>query len=42
MASGTASTYVVAQAPYAYYRVKIIDTVGNTHGTATLAGIVKA
>lgn len=36
------STYVSAQAPYAYYRVKIIDTVGASHGTATVRGIVKA
>jgi hypothetical protein len=40
-AAGT-GTYVAALAPYAYYRVKIIDTVGGTHGTATVRGIVKA
>src|ERR1035437_5025976 len=41
IASAT-GTYVAALAPYAYYRVKIIDTVGGTHGTATVRGIVKA
>lgn len=41
VAAGAGSSYAVAQAPYAYYRVKIIDTVGGVHGTATVRGILK-
>lgn len=36
------SSYAVSLAPYAFYRVKIIDTVGASHGTATVRGIVKS
>ncbi|MFZ3172071.1 MAG: hypothetical protein WA118_08835 [Carboxydocellales bacterium] len=39
--AGAAGTYAVAQAPYAYYRVKIYSTVGGSHGTGTLIGIAK-
>jgi hypothetical protein len=39
--AAAASSYAVAQAPYGYYRVKILDKVGGTHGTVTLAGIAK-
>jgi hypothetical protein len=35
------SSYAVALAPFSYYRVKIIDTVGASHGTATVYGIAK-
>jgi hypothetical protein len=35
------SSYAVAQAPYAYYRVKILSKVGGAHGTVTLTGIAK-
>lgn len=41
IAAGANGTYAVAQAPYAYYRVKIYSTVGGSHGTVTLAGIAK-
>ena len=41
VASGAASSYAVAQAPYAYYRVKIKSTVGGAHGVATVSGIAK-
>lgn len=40
LATGSAS-YAVTPAPYAYYRVKIIDKVGGTHGVVTLSGIAK-
>jgi len=40
--AGSNSSYAVAQAPYRYYRVKIIDDVGGTHGTATVNGVAKA
>ena len=36
------SSYTAALAPFRYYRVKIIDDVGGTHGTATINGIMKA
>jgi len=39
--AGAADTYAASPAPYAYYRVKIIDDVGGTHGTATVNGIAK-
>lgn len=41
VAAGATGTYAVAQAPYAYYRVKIYSTAGGVHGVATLAGIAK-
>lgn len=41
VAAGSASSYAVSQAPYAYYRVKIRSTVADTPGTATIAGIAK-
>lgn len=40
--AAAASSYAVAQAPYGYYRVKIIDKVAASHGTVTLVGIAKA
>ncbi len=39
--AGATGNYAVAQAPYAYYRVKIRSTVGGAHGTATVRGIAK-
>lgn len=39
--AGAVGTYAVTQAPYRYYRAKIKDAVGGTHGTVTLNGIVK-
>jgi hypothetical protein len=42
VATSGVSSYIATLAPYAYYRVKIIDTVGASHGTATVRGIVKA
>lgn len=41
VAAGATGNYAVAQAPYAYYRVKIRSTVGGVHGTATIRGIAK-
>lgn len=42
VAAAATGTYVVAQAPYRYYRVKIKSTVVDTPGTATVVGIAKA
>lgn len=39
--AGATDSYAVAQAPYAYYRVKIIDKVSGTHGAPTVYGIAK-
>jgi hypothetical protein len=39
--AAASSSYAVTVAPYAYYRVKIVDAVGGTHGTATVTGIAK-
>lgn len=39
--AAAADSYAVAPAPYAYYRVKIVDKVGGTHGTVTVHGIAK-
>ncbi len=41
VSAGANSSYSVAQAPFRYYRVKIVDDVGGTHGTATVNGIAK-
>lgn len=41
VAAGATGAYTVAQAPYAYYRVKIQSNVVDTPGTATLRGIAK-
>jgi len=41
VAVGTVGTYVVAQAPFRYYRAKIKSTVGGSHGVATFVGIAK-
>ena len=42
VAAAATGSYAVAQAPYRYYRVKIIDTTPPNHGTATVVGIAKA
>ncbi|HVW37517.1 MAG TPA: hypothetical protein VHB99_09430, partial [Pirellulales bacterium] len=39
---GAADSYAASPAPYAYYRVKIVDAVGGTHGTATVNGTAKS
>lgn len=39
--AGANGSYSVAQAPFRFYRAKIIDTVGGTHGTATINGAAK-
>lgn len=39
--AGANANYSVAQAPYRFYRVKVIDDVGGTHGTITVNGIAK-
>lgn len=39
--AGATDTYAASPAPYAHYRVKIVDAVGGTHGTATVNGIAK-
>lgn len=41
VAAGANSSYSASPAPFRYYRVKIIDDVGGTHGTATVNGICK-
>lgn len=41
VASGAASSYSVAQAPFGYYRVKVIDDSGGVHGDVTVYGIAK-
>lgn len=41
VAAAATGAYTVAQAPYAYYRVKIKSNVVDTPGTATLRGIAK-
>ena len=41
VAAAATGTYAVAQAPYAYYRVKIKANVGGAQGTATVRGIAK-
>lgn len=42
IAAGAAGSYTAAPAPYRYYRVKVIDDVGGTHGTITVNGIAKS
>jgi hypothetical protein len=39
---GAVGTYAVANAPFAYYRVKVKSKVNDTHGTATPVGYAKA
>ena len=42
VAAGSVGFYSTYFAAFAYYRVKIIDTVANSHGTVTLNGLAKA
>jgi hypothetical protein len=35
------SSYAISNPPYAYYRVKVADNVGGTHGNVTVNGIAK-
>lgn len=42
VAAAGKSAYVVAQAPYRYYRVKIKSTTPGASGTATVVGLAKA
>ncbi len=42
VASAGVSSYTVSPAPFRFYRVKIIDDVGGTHGVATINGVGKA
>ena len=35
------ASYTASPAPYRYYRVKVIDDVGGTHGAITVNGIAK-
>ncbi len=39
--AGSNSSYTANPAPFAYYRVKIIDDVGASHGLCTVRGICK-
>lgn len=41
IAVGANASYTANPAPYRYYRVKVIDDVGGTHGTITVNGIAK-
>lgn len=41
VAAAGVSSFSVTQAPFRFYRVQITDTVGGTHGTATLNGTAK-
>lgn len=41
VAAAAVGSYSTTQAVWRYYRVKIKDTVGGTHGTATVSGIAK-
>jgi hypothetical protein len=41
VSAGGNGSYTASPAPYRYYRVKIIDDVGGTHGQATVNGIAK-
>lgn len=41
VAGAANSSYSTSQAPFSFYRVKIIDTSGGSHGTATIGAIVK-
>jgi hypothetical protein len=42
VAAAGVGSYVVAQAPFRHYRIKIKSTVADTPGTATAVGIAKA
>jgi len=39
---GDADSYALAQAPFAYYRVKIVSTVADSHATCIVRGVQKS
>ena len=39
--AGETDSYALAQAPFAYYRVKIVSTVGDSHATCIVRGVQK-
>lgn len=41
VAASANDSYAVEQAPYGFYRLKIVDKVGGSHGTVTAHGIAK-
>jgi len=41
VAAAATGTYVTAQSVYAYYRIKIVDASGGSHGTVTMNAIQK-
>lgn len=41
VASGAAGTYAATVAAYRFYRVKIIDSSGGSHGTVIINGVAK-
>ncbi len=41
VAAAATGSYAVPQAPFRYYRMKIIDTSGGSHGTATVNAVAK-
>jgi hypothetical protein len=42
VAAAAVDSYAVAQAPYAYYRVKIKSKVNDVHGAALVRGLAKS
>lgn len=41
VSAGANGSYTVAQAPFRFYRVKIIDDAGGSHGVCTINGVAK-
>ena len=41
VANGAVGSYAVSIAPYVFYGIKIVDTVGGNHGTVTVRGRAK-
>jgi hypothetical protein len=41
IATGATSSYSTTNAPYRFYRVKVIDDVGGVHGTLLISGVAK-
>ncbi len=42
IASGAAGSYSTTAAPFRFYRVKVVDDSGGTHGSITVNGVAKA
>lgn len=42
IAAGASGSYTASPAPFRYYRVKVTDDVGGTHGTLLVNGVAKA